>query len=258
MHMIFRPITALNLRTKALVKPSTYMFTLLPGQAVEILEDAEREGWKKVAARKNGTLEEGFVAFKYLRPSAGDAKEALIYAASREWARFNFGKGKEYRDPFSDYVGEMWSAFGLNLTGKNRVWPWSAAFISFIVRKAGYEGFRYAIAHSQYIHDAIVKRRNGEDAPFWGFRLDEHPPHLGDLVCQWRINEADYDYATHENQFPSHCDLIIDINYEKQIVTTLGGNVRNSVNKKEYSLDNNGFLDSSRGSKLFAVLRNNL
>jgi hypothetical protein len=161
----------------------------------------------------------------------------------------------ENEDPFFLFIGEMWQALGADFDGKDRDVPWSAAFISFVVRNAGYQGFRFAAAHSRYIHDAIVKRRQGvAEAPFWGFRLSEHRPELGDLVCQWRIVSQTFDGAAIEESFKSHCDVVVEL--KDTFVRAIGGNVKESVFMKTYSLDSDGFLKNSKN--VFAILRNNL
>jgi hypothetical protein len=142
----------------------------------------------------------------------------------------------------------------MDLDGKDKDVPWSAAFISFVVRNAGYQGFRFAAAHSRYIHDAIVKRQQGvAEAPFWGFRLSEHRPTLGDLVCQWRIDRRTFDDAAERDDFRSHCDVVVEL--KDTFVRAIGGNVRNSVAMKTYSLNLNGFLKNT--GKVIAILRNN-
>ena len=105
-------------------------------------------------------------------------------------------------------------------TARDRDAPWSAAAISFMVRKAAlseprYSQFRFAAAHSQYIHDAI-QRREAENtgAPFWGFRLHERKPQLGDIVCRQRITNVNYDFARTRDSFKSHCDIIVQIRDE--------------------------------------------
>ncbi len=149
----------------------------------------------------------------------------------------------------------MWQALGMDLDGKDRDQPWSAAFISFVVRNAGYQGFRFAAAHARYIHNAIVNQQQGAvAAPFWGFRLTEHRPKLGDLVCQWREIPRTFAEAAEKDSFKSHCDVVVELN--DTFVRAIGGNVKQSVAMKTFSLNAGGFLKNA--NRVFAILRNNL
>ena len=128
-----------------------------------------------------------------------------------------------------------------------------SAFISFVVRNAAISGFLFAAAHSKYIHDAIVRRRaHDEDAPFWGFRLHERKPRIGDLTCQWRMTPVDFAEAGVSNAFRSHCDVVVEV--KSTTVRALGGNVGNSVRLKTFALDDRGFLKP--GNRLFALMAN--
>jgi hypothetical protein len=152
----------------------------------------------------------------------------------------------------------MWQAIGMDLDGRDRDVPWSAAAISFMVRNAGetfprYRRFRFAAAHARYIHSSIVKRQAGDgDTPFWGQRLHELRPQLGDMVCCWRETERDYDDAVVSEHFKSHCDIIVRITSDH--VFAIGGNVGHSVNITRYDKTESGFLADTRN--VFAHLVN--
>jgi hypothetical protein len=247
---------ALNLRSQPEVKVGNIIAVLVKAQPVTIVGPAATPGWLNVDAPVNGALLRGFVSEGLLRDAASDAKERLIGAAIAEWVRFDRGAGKEHIAPFHTFVGEMWRAIGMNLDGRDRDQPWSAAFISFIVRKAGaeYAGFKFAAAHSRYIHDSIVQREAGTPSPFWGFRLHEHKVGLGDLVCQWRTSKRTYDDAKADDGFFGHCDVVVEV--APGSVRALGGNNSHSVGFKTYAVNPNGFLKDE--NRVFAVLRNNV
>lgn len=154
----------------------TVLKELPRGQEITTTGATGTAGWVAVSAQSQGETVTGVVAERRLRDPVSDAKEQLMSAAVAEWLRFEMGMGQEHVDPFFKFVGEMWQSIGINLDGKDRDTPWSAAFISFCVRKAGITGFKFAAAHSRYIHDAIIKRFANQEAPFWGFRITEQPP----------------------------------------------------------------------------------
>lgn len=210
-----------------------------------MIGDAQRPEWKEIDTELEGSKFHGVVSGKFLRRPESDAKEALLSATAKEWIRFERGQGKEDQVPFFRFVGEMWQALGSDLDGKDKDAPWSAAFISFVVRKANYQGFRFAAAHSSYIHDAIVKRQQGvDDAPFSGFRLNEHRLELGDLVCQWRKIPQTFDSAAIQDWFKSHCDVVVEL--KDTFVRAIGGNVKESVLMKRYSRNLEGFLKNTK------------
>ena len=250
-----RSKTLLNLRSAPRVRPDTLIGQLLYGEPMMEVADSSTAGWSKVKAKiQTGEVKEGYVATRYLRESVSDGKENLMYNGIKEWQRFDYGQAKEFMDPYYKYVGEMWQSIQMDLDGRDRDVPWSAAFISFVVRNAGpgYAGFTFAAAHARYIHDAIHQRITGTQSPFWGYRLQEEKPQLGDMVCAWREVRTDFDHAKNHRYFKSHCDIIIEI--KQANVKAIGGNVSNSVAIKNYQLDGNGFLRPTRN--VFALLKN--
>jgi hypothetical protein len=220
---------------------------------VTVIDGETGEKWWKVEAIVDDRVERGFVSSKFLREPVSPLREKLIEHAVAELLRFNRGKHKEHVDPFFKRVGEYWRELGESLDGRNRTQPWSSAFISFVVRKAGYTAFKFSTAHADYINDSIRKRNaNDAAADYWGFRLNEHRPQLGDLVAGWRLQPVTFD--TRPNGFfPSHTDVVVEVHRDK--VRTIGGNVAHSVSMKSFTLDANGFLRPL--SKLFAVMKNN-
>lgn len=256
--LMYVDVEALNFRSKPEVSPATKLGVLHQCQPVEVLGDAELQGWVRLKAKIDGAEQEGVVNASFLRAPVTDAREALIAEAIREWLRFEKGLGREMDDPFAGFVGEMWQAIGLDLDGRDRDVPWSAAAISFMVRNAGesfpkYRDFRFAAAHARYIHDSIAKRETNDEAtPFWGFRLHERRPELGDMVCRWRETPRDFDDARVSDSFKSHCDIIVRITADE--VFAIGGNVGHSVSITRYDKTPSGFLADSRA--VFAHLVN--
>jgi hypothetical protein len=247
--------SSLNLRSEPLAKPSTLIVSLPFGHKVEVVGNATRMGWVNVRTSYNGKSLSG-VTDGILRESLSAKKEDLLASAAIEWDRFKRGSGKEDTSPYYRYVGEMWRRRGQNLDGKNTSQPWSAACISFIIENAGYKRFKFAIAHSVYIHEAITARLASNDKKdFWGYRLSEHKPQVGDLVCRKRSSAAiDFDYAAKHDAYKSHTDIVVAIG--SNYVDAIGGNVSNSVSITRYSLTPQGRLDPD-GGRVFALLRNN-
>jgi hypothetical protein len=239
---------SLNLRSSAEITDNNIIRTLTLAQTVEVIQNNPADRFWPIKAV------DSLPAF--LRPLVSIGKEDLISAAVKQWLRFDRGNKSETDNPQVVIVGEYWSALGLSLDGNNTDMPWSAAFISFVAKAAGYNRFKFDPAHSTYVHDAVDKRKaNDTSAPFWGFNVREHKPQLGDLVCRSRANSqiSSMD-SLPAGGFKSHCDIIVEIRDTE--VRTLGGNVNDSVSITTYQLDGNGFLKSG-STRVYGILRNN-
>jgi hypothetical protein len=155
-------------------------------------------------------------------------------------------------------IGEYWLE-GTNthgLDGRNHEMPWSAAFISWIMRKSGAgTRFRYSTQHSVYIDQAIRDKKDGRDgAGFWGWRLNECRPSLGDLVCWSREQGVDYDHQKGGN-YSGHCDFVVEIGSGELWV--IGGNVGDSVTRRPLPLNSEGYLVpvTMGGEQLFGLMQ---
>jgi hypothetical protein len=128
--------------------------------------------------------------------------------------------------------------------------PWSAAFISWVMRKAGAgKAFKYSAGHATYIRAAKDDRIANNDNPFKAYRISEMPPRVGDLVCKNRSGSG----ATYDNIRPgmtTHCDIVTEVAPNR--LTTIGGNVSNSVCRTFVPTDARGLIARSN---YFAVIR---
>lgn len=246
----------LNLRSDTIVSSQTWIATLPLGHDVEVIKRNIDGKWAQVRTFLNGQGVSGFVAQRHLRKRRSDEIERLVSSAVEQWLRFKRGAGKETIYPYYNYIGEMWEALGYQYDGRDTKQYWSAAAISYFIEKAGsgYSDFKRSIRHSTYIKDGIEKRESGTSASFWGYKITEKKPEIGDLICQWRVNKTDYNSARTKNSFPSHTDLVVRI--EDNHVFALGGNVGHSVDLKKYQLRADGKLKNERS--VFAILKNRL
>jgi len=165
---------------------------------------------------------------------------------------------KEGEDPYYKYVGDYWRV-GVNndtLTGQDHSVPWSAAFISWVMKTAGAgDRFHYSPQHSVYIFRAIKDLLQAKpDAPYYCYQLREWKPQVGDFVCWAR--EAGIDYE-HQNggDYPGHCDVVVEVRADQ--VQIVGGNVGDSVTKRPLGLNDSGFLSpvNQGGENLFGIMR---
>ena len=187
-----------------------------------------------------------------------------------ELARFNNGEGTETEDPFFKFVGEYWS-FGLDgrttfqdSRGRPFRPAWSAAFISFIMRKAGAgDEFFYSEAHIHYAVKAIRDAQNGVPAKFLGRDPTIQKPKVGDIINAGRGDSAGVTFATvlrkygkdpvpNGNFLASHSDIVVSIDAANKKLKTVGGNVGDSVSEKTWTLKADGTL--SKGPTLICVI----
>ncbi|MBR1281292.1 DUF2272 domain-containing protein [Bradyrhizobium sp. AUGA SZCCT0177] len=207
------------------------------------------------------------LAVEAAAPSGFGARAAAVALA--EWQRFGGqtydidGNAtrvghKEGEDPYYKYVGKYWKD-GVNndtLTGLDHSVPWSAAFISWVMRTAGAgTRFSYSPQHSVYIFRSIKDLLQARpQASYYGYQLREWKPQVGDLVCWARREGIDYN---HQNggDYPGHCDVVVEVGANE--VQVVGGNVGNSVTKRPIGLNDGGFVRPTNqgGENLFAIMR---
>lgn len=163
--------------------------------------------------------------------------------------------GFEADKGFSQRVSEYWKiGTGSQLTGQDRDVPWSSAFISYIMKKAGAgDKFVYNASHSKYITDSISNRKKGKlNEAFVGYKINEVSPEVGDLVCYSRQSGVGYDTT---GNYKSHCDLVVK--KSKNQIEVIGGNVNDSVTKKIVSTDSKGIVTDKKYN-WFTVIKTNI
>ncbi|MGS1108319.1 DUF2272 domain-containing protein [Achromobacter anxifer] len=256
----FVNVEAVNLRSTPSTAQNTPIGSLTLGQEIVDLGGAPA-GWRRVRTKISGLDVEGYSVdgladskFKWaktkqptLRPPASRAREALVAAAVEQWLRFDKGRGKENIEPYSSYIHEMWKALGKNLTGKDTGYPWSAVAISLMVSNAAkaipeFKAFKRSIGHAAYMWDAIKKAASQDmSAPFWGVRITEEKPQVGDIIGSWRdtpFTFGQYLEASKNPEAPSHSDIIVAVGTE--VALAIGGNVSQSVFVTGYQLTVDG------------------
>lgn len=193
-----------------------------------------------------------FVLLLAVGAAAQTPYQRAVEIARQEWHRFGEqtidvdGKlvkkgGQEADEGYYRRVGDYWKeGVGSNLTGKDTNEPWSAAFMSWVMKKAGMgDRFSYSDWHATYIRNSILARRRDDHSfAFWGYRVSEKAPQVGDLVGYARSGGTSYDYQP--TVYPSHTDLVVAVHPGE--IEVIGGNVLDSVSKKILKTDKNGLL----------------
>jgi hypothetical protein len=135
--------------------------------------------------------------------------------------------------------------------------PWSAVFVSYVMRTAGAgSAFAYSAAHQHYIRAARRNRLNRDTAnPFWAFRASEIAPQVGDLVCASRSGSgATYDNIGDPARRATHCDIVVEVRPGR--IQVIGGNVGQTVGEKPLrTLPDGRLILTGPQSAFFAIVR---
>jgi hypothetical protein len=186
-------------------------------------------------------------------------KKKLVNLANEEWDKWNKG-GVRIKEGSQDTIQDLrdyWEK-GAGVKQNDNYYveeAWSSAFISYLMRMAGAgDDFKYASSHSQYIAQAVKNRKENNSKKFKAYKPNEVDVKVGDLVCYPRQSGVGYDSGA---GYKSHCDLITSI--DNNIAVGIGGNVSDSVSKKNYALKD-GKIDKSKDKKdyggIFVVIKN--
>ncbi|MET0962253.1 MAG: DUF2272 domain-containing protein [Noviherbaspirillum sp.] len=129
--------------------------------------------------------------------------------------------------------------------------PWSAAFISYLMDKAGLDAqqFRFSSAHWQYVQRAL------EQPAGYAYRACDPRttvPAVGDLLCYSRGAPLLKDFpawraAVLEPGFSaaSHCEVVVEVDTDAKKIETVGGNVVQSVARRRLRLNQANLLSLS-------------
>ena len=131
--------------------------------------------------------------------------------------------------------------------------PWSAAFISHLMKTAGFtpSEFAFSDSHADYVRAALAasaaEAAGGEAGhAFRACDAATTPPRAGDLLCATRASTAGtVEFAALRDAmdarpagFPMHCDLVVRADEGGDgALETIGGNVVNSVTLSRMRLD---------------------
>lgn len=117
--------------------------------------------------------------------------------------------------------------------------PWSAAFISWVMCEGGLgtsDRFRRAIAHWTYVDQAIYARDGQEgNAGYVAYDVGERTVEPGDMLCSSRrpVYRSLADRRRQMGQgASSHCDIVVEVDEERERILAIGGNVLRAVSLK--------------------------
>jgi hypothetical protein len=127
--------------------------------------------------------------------------------------------------------------------------PWSAAFISWVMTRAGVPGFNRSPRHIDYIRAAY---QSGGSGPYRLTDPSAEKPAPGDMLCFLRNRSTTLNYSGliqalgngSASNWQSHCEIVVTANAGgDRILHLVGGNVANSVVMRKLALDRTGLIE---------------
>jgi hypothetical protein len=108
-----------------------------------------------------------------------------------------------------------------------------------------------------FSNDAIRARvMEEDDKPFWGYRISERRPEIGDIIHRNRGGGSfSFEYAENHTGNASHSDIVCQV--RGNVARVIGGNTgrgEGTVAMHEYHLDQSGFLAGNQ--RIIALLKN--
>jgi hypothetical protein len=123
--------------------------------------------------------------------------------------------------------------------------PWSAAFVSWVMVRAGVTGFRVSATHFDYVRDAAQRA----DSPYLLADPDATVPAAGDLLCFSR-QPGVHDYAglraliarSPQAGLAMHCDIVGAIDAQRGRAYLVGGNVLQGATLRVLNVNRKGLF----------------
>jgi hypothetical protein len=137
--------------------------------------------------------------------------------------------------------------------------PWSAAFISWVMTRAGVPGFNRSPRHIDYIRAAYQRGANA--SPYRLADPANEKPAPGDMLCFLRDRSTSLNHAGliqalgsgRAGNWKSHCEVVIGANVGgDRTLYLVGGNVANTVAMRKLTLDRTGMIELPKPSQAAA------
>jgi len=178
--------------------------------------------------------------------------QQLAIVATGQHAQFQFfnEQDPELCDQIKRYTNETVGGFR-SCTDV----PWSAVFVSWCVKQAGAtaDEFKFAAAHSVFVHDAINHPR-----AFQGLDITAHSPQIGDIIQQNRGGTShDFAFAKAQQSYPSHSAIVVrtGIDSAGPFALTIGGNESDAIRQSRVALNANGMIRQRSVNPYICVLK---
>ncbi len=181
------------------------------------------------------------------------------------------GTQKAGEESKSGFKEKTWTYFKYGVFPDSNDWKsfkssaWSAGFISYCMRQGGAGvNFPYGVSHSTYVNQAVRNTLAGLNSnTITAHSKTGMAPAVGDLL--WKYGYETHSTWTHEELvahvksggggYNSHCDLVVDVDYQSKVLFAIGGNVSDRVLRFKIKLDDDGLIQTDRYA---TVIRNNI
>ena len=136
--------------------------------------------------------------------------------------------------------------------------PWSAVFVSWCVKKAGATAaeFKFAAAHSVFVHEAIKNAINGQGV-FHGLDISAHAPAVGDIIQNNRGGTThDFAFARTHRNYQSHSAIVVEVGQDADggFALVIGGNEGNSIRRTVVRLKSGGLIKQRASNPFICVI----
>jgi hypothetical protein len=151
--------------------------------------------------------------------------------------RIKFELLNEHDSKLCDQIERYWKETVGGFTSCTAV-PWSAVFISWCVKQAGAtpSEFKFAAAHSVFVHDAINNPR-----AYKGFDIGVEPVSIGDIIQNNRLKppHKKFSFAKNNRDYPSHSTIVVEVGMDTAgfFALAIGGNEGDAIRRNRISLD---------------------
>lgn len=155
-------------------------------------------------------------------------------------------------------IQRYWTDIGLRFSDCVSV-PWSAVFVSWCVKRAGAtpEEFKFAAAHSEFVHAAIQNARLSRGV-FHGLDIAAAPPEVGDILQNNRGGTThDFAFASTHKNYTSHSAIVTEIGQDSAggFALTVGGNEGNSIRKTVVRLNAAGRIKQRLSNPFICLVK---
>jgi hypothetical protein len=169
-------------------------------------------------------------------------QQKLATVAQQQFEKYRLLR--ENQQPLAGQIKTYWQQLGLRFPGVSV--PWSAVFVSWCVKQAGAKAgqFRFAAAHSRFVHAAIANTKAGAGV-FLGRDAAKYAPKVGDILQNNRgKHKFDFAFAATHKAYESHSAIVIEVGADNQgsYLRTIGGNEGDTVGLREVRLSADGLV----------------
>ena len=164
---------------------------------------------------------------------------------------------QEGDEPLRSQIKGYWRTIGIPF--QSVTVPWSAAFVSFCVKKAGatVAEFKFAAAHSEFVHKAI-QNAVANTGVFRGEDARTAKPAVGDIIQNNRGGtKHDFAFAKANKNYASHSAIVVETGIDSlgSYALTIGGNESDSIRRVRVALTAAGTIKQRPTNPYICVIK---